>query len=278
MLLKLTLPPAVPAGVPLLVAYSGGADSRLLLSLTKDYGDTHGVPVYAAHLHHGIRGEEADRDLAFCRRTAAALNIPLFEKRVDVPALAALSGRSLETEAREQRYEFFREIMEANKIPLLLTAHHADDQLETLLHRFLRGTGTHGLSGIPEVRPLAYGTAVRPLLSLTKAEILTACTEMGLDFVTDSTNDQPFTTRNRIRKEIIPLLEDMTGKNLPQQAALRLSRAAQEDDDCLTALAAATLASCKAAGGLSVSALRLHHPAIVKRILSAASRWTDVRV
>lgn len=270
MLLRLTIPPTVPQGTPLLVAYSGGADSRLLLSLAKDYGDTHGVSVCAAHLHHGIRGEEADRDLAFCRRTAEEMKVPLFEKKVDVPALAALSGKSLEAEAREQRYQFFQEIMEENGLPLLLTAHHADDQLETLLHRFLRGTGTHGMGGIPETRLLTYGCVLRPLLSMTKAEILSACAELGLDYITDSTNEQPVATRNRLRLEIVPLLEDLMGKGVPQQAANRLARAACEDDDCLAALAAVEFEKCRADGGLSVSALRECHPAITKRILSVA--------
>lgn len=266
--MTLTLPPAVPKDAPLLVAYSGGADSRLLLALAKDYGDAHGVPVYAAHLHHGIRGAEADRDLAFCRRTAAELGIPLFEKLVDIPALSCASGQSPEVEAREQRYEFFRAVMETHRIPVLLTAHHADDQLETLLLRFLRGSGTRGMSGIPEVRPLAYGMAVRPLLEWTKAEILQACQDLALDYVLDSTNEAPFTLRNRLRKEIVPALEQMTEVGLPQSMAGRLSRAAAEDDDCLTALARADMSVCTTDGGLSVAALRQRHPAIAKRILS----------
>lgn len=269
MLLKLQFPPQVPAYTPLLVAYSGGADSRLLLSLAKDYGDAHGIPVYAAHLHHGIRGAEADRDLEFCRRTAEALGVPLFEKRVDVPGLSRLSGQSLEAEARAQRYAFFHELMEAHGWPVLLTAHHADDQLETLLHRFLRGSGTRGISGIPEVRPLSYGLAVRPLLSLTKAEILAACAERGLDFVTDSTNREPFTIRNRLRREIIPTLEAMTGEGTPQQAALRLSRAAREDDDCLMDLARAQADHHTSPdGGLSLVGLQGQPPAIAKRMMA----------
>ncbi len=268
--MTLTLPPTVPKDAPLLVAYSGGADSRLLLTLAKDYGDTHGVPVYAAHLHHGIRGEEADRDLAFCRRTASELGIPLFEKQADIPTLSRASGQSLEVEAREQRYEFFRDVMETHQIPILLTAHHADDQLETLLLRFLRGSGTRGMGGIPEVRPLAYGMTVRPLLGWTKAEILQACRDLALDYVSDSTNEAPFTLRNRLRKEIVPVLEQMTENGIPQSMAGRLARAASEDNDCLAALAQADMSVCAADGGLSVSALRQRHPAIAKRILSMA--------
>lgn len=268
--MTLHLPPAVPVDAPLLVAYSGGADSRLLLSLAKDYGDRHGVSVYAAHLHHGIRGAEADRDLDFCRRTAAELSIPLFEKRVDIPALCRTSGQSLEAEARTQRYSFFCEVMEAHHVPLLLTAHHADDQLETLLHRFLRGSGTRGMGGIPEVRPLAYGTAVRPLLSMTKADILRACAELGLDYITDSTNEQPCATRNRIRMTVIPALEAIAGEGIPQEAAGRLSRAAREDDDCLTVMASEALSACLTDRGIPLSELQTRHPAIGKRMLSLA--------
>ena len=268
MLLKLQLPPTVPKDVPLLVAYSGGADSRLLLFLAKNYGDTHHVPIYAAHLHHGIRGEEADRDLRFCRRTTQELGIRLFEKQVDIPALCQASGKSPEQEAREQRYLFFSELMSANRLPVLLTAHHADDQLETLLHRFLRGSGTRGMGGIPEVRPLAHGIVVRPLLGLTKADILAACHDLDLDYVTDSTNEQPFTLRNRLRTEIIPKLEHMVGEGIPQRAAERLSRSAREDEDFLSSMAAQELTLCRKDMGLSLADLHTRHPALVKRMLS----------
>lgn len=268
--MTLSLPASIPRDVPLLVAYSGGADSRLLLSLAKDFGDNHSIPVYAAHLHHGIRGKEADRDLDFCRRTAADLQVILFEKSVDIPALSQSSGRSAELEAREQRYLFFREIMEAHRIPILLTAHHADDQLETLLLRFLRGSGTRGLGGIPEVRPLPYGQAVRPLLSMTKSEILEACRARGLDFVTDSTNELPFTLRNRIRHEIVPIMEDMVGPGVPQTAAGRLSRTAGEDAEYLEIISREALTACRSDEGLILSALNTYHPAIAKRILALA--------
>ncbi len=274
--MTLSLPPSVPRDLPMLVAYSGGADSRLLLSLAKEYGDTHGVPVYAAHLHHGIRGSEADRDLDFCRRTAAELQVVLFEKSVDVPALSQRSGRSPELEAREQRYLFFQEIMEEHRIPILLTAHHADDQLETLLFRFLRGSGTLGMGGIPETRPLSYGLAVRPLLSLTKSEILEACQARGLDFVTDSTNNDPFTLRNRLRHEIVPLMEDMVGHGVPQGAAGRLSRTAREDAEYLALASEEALTACRTPEGLSLSALDICHPAIAKRVLALAYNQASV--
>ncbi len=178
----------LPPATPLLVAFSGGADSRLLLELTVDWARANGAPVTAAHLHHGIRGAEADRDEAFCRGVAAAHGIAYVCERADIPARAARSGRSLELEARLARYAFFSRVMQARGIPLLLTAHHADDQLETLLLRLLRGSGTHGLAGIPPVRPCAGRAPAPPLLTATRQDILDACRARGLTYVTDSTN------------------------------------------------------------------------------------------
>ena len=267
--MTLHLPSALPTDVPLLVAYSGGSDSALLLALAKEYGENNGIPVYAAHLHHGIRGNEADRDLDFCRQTAASMGIPLFEKRVDVPTIAQATGQSIETAARSARYAFFEELMQAHHIPVLLTAHHADDQLETLLFRFLRGSGSKGMGGILPVRPFADGWLARPLLAYTKAEILAACHERNIPYVTDSTNLENSHARNRLRHTVIPLLEELTEHGTPQRAAARLSLAAREDEDCLSALAKekAEAALSDDRHGLSTVALQNSHPAISKRML-----------
>ena len=216
----------LPPATPLLVAFSGGADSRLLLELTVDWARANGAPVTAAHLHHGIRGAEADRDEAFCRGIAAAHGIAYVCERADIPARAARSGRSLELEARLARYAFFSRVMQARGIPLLLTAHHADDQLETLLLRLLRGSGTHGLAGIPPVRPVPGGLLLRPLLTATRQDILDACRTRGLTYVTDSTNLTDDCTRNCLRHRVVPLLEEMAGSGIPQRTAARLCAAA----------------------------------------------------
>lgn len=261
----------MPPDTPLLVAFSGGADSRLLLELTVRWARRNGAPVTAAHLHHGIRGAEADRDQAFCRDTAARLGVPFVTRRVDVPALAARTGRSVEWEARAARYGFLTGVMQEEHIPLLLTAHHADDQLETLLLRLLRGSGTRGLGGIPPVRPVPGGMVIRPLLSCTRADILEACRRMGLDYVTDSTNLTDDCTRNRLRHRVIPLLEELSGPGVPQRAAVRLCRAAREDDDCLWQGAQALSPSVSGEdGSLSQAALCALPPAYAKRCLLAA--------
>ena len=273
----------LPEAPRYLVALSGGADSALLLKLTAHALQERapeaplGDRLAAAHLHHGIRGAEADRDEAFCHRLCADLGIPLTVQRVDVPALAEARGESLETAARQARYDFLEQVMTAQAIPLLLTAHHADDNLETLLDRLLRGSGTKGMGGIPPTRRLGNTpdgsplTVARPLLEWTKADILEACEAFGLAYVTDSTNAEITYTRNRLRHVIVPALEAQAGAGVPQRAALRLSRAAREDDDCLTAMAAqlAEGHTSPEGDGLALACLQSHHPALSKRMMAA---------
>ncbi len=271
----------LPETLPCLVAFSGGADSRLLLELTvrallERDGEEGRRQVVAAHLHHGIRGGEADYDEAFCRRVCAELGVELVTGRADVPALAAETGESLETAARRARYAFFREIMTARGIPSLLTAHHADDNLETVLERLLRGSGTRGMGGIPPVRELGVTpdgmalTVCRPLLSWTKRDILDACNGMGLNSVTDSTNLEQEHTRNRIRHTVIPALEAVAGEGIPQRTTARLAAAAREDEDCLMGLSEAQVDRCLSpdGDGLFLEELQAHYPAISKRMVA----------
>ncbi len=192
-----------------LVALSGGPDSRTLLHLLASDASQKGYSLFAAHVNHGIRGEEADRDEEFCRVIAASYHVPLFVLRANVPALAKETGQSVETTARNVRYEYFSRVMQEQAIPLLATAHNADDNLETVLFDLMRGCGLDGLCGIPPVRPIKGGTLVRPLLAVTREDILGYCQAHALDFVTDSTNTDTQYTRNRIRAELLPALRAM---------------------------------------------------------------------
>ena len=269
----------LPDASAYLVAFSGGADSRILLELTvrallERHGDAGLRCVAAIHLHHGIRGAEADRDEAFCRAVCDGLGIELISRRVDVPAMARDTGESLETAARRARYDFFDEVLAARRIPVLLTAHHADDNLETVLERLLRGSGTRGMGGIPPARPLGKEenspVVHRPLLEWTRRDVLDACAALGLDYVTDSSNLEANHTRNRIRRTVVPVLEAMAGEGIPQQAALRLSHTAREDEDCLLGLAAAQVKVCLSptGDGLLLEDISRHHPAVSKRMMT----------
>lgn len=271
----------LPNASAYLVALSGGADSRLLLELTvralleRDPRADVGSRVMAAHLHHGIRGEEAHRDEEFCCQVCESLGIPLRVEHADIPALAAESGESIETVARRARYDFFQRVMSECHIPVLLTAHHADDNLETILDRLLRGSGTKGMGGIPPTRSLnadpdgSQRDIFRPLLEWTKREILEACEELGLAYVTDSTNEDTLYTRNRLRHTVIPALEDLAGKSIPQRAASRLSRTAREDEECLAGMAEAQVdAYILPNKGCPLGCLQSQYPAITKRMIA----------
>ncbi len=222
----------LPIATPLCVALSGGADSVALLAMLAD-----APPVSAVHVHHGIRGAEADRDEVFCRCLTERLGVPLTVLHIDAPALARDRGVSLETAARDGRYAAITAHMKSANIPLLVTAHHAGDQLETMLQHLLRGSGLTGLCGIPACRPLDEGLFVaRPLLAVTKDALRQYLAEAGLDFVEDSTNADPFCSRNRLRLEVTPVLESLYAGGIKNAArcAARLS----EDEAYLQGVAA----------------------------------------
>ncbi|MBR2311760.1 MAG: tRNA lysidine(34) synthetase TilS [Clostridia bacterium] len=226
----------MPANAPVAVALSGGADSVALLSLLRGK-----KALCAVHVHHGIRGAEADRDAAFCEALAKEFDIPFHLLRVDAPAMARQTGESLETAARTARYAAITAWMREQGIFLLATAHHADDQLETMLQHLLRGSGTRGLCGIPACRTLEEGLfVVRPLLSVPKAELLRYLKEQDLTFVTDSTNEEVCCQRNFLRLRVLPLLAELQ-PNAPLLAA-RCAEALAGDEAYLDGLAVEFLA------------------------------------
>ncbi len=200
-------------GMRLAVGLSGGADSVALLRALAARSVEHGLVIHAAHLHHGLRGAEADGDLEFCRVLAAKMEIPLHEARVDTAASAETdrqSGKARETlegAARRLRYGWFRELLALGEVDAVATAHTLDDQAETVLAKFLRGAWTEGLAGISPVLKFPEGPILRPLLATTRAEIEAYLGELGQDWREDTSNRHLTFTRNRIRHELLPLLE-----------------------------------------------------------------------
>ena len=200
-------------GLRLAVGLSGGADSVALVCVLAARSGELGLVLHAAHLHHGLRGAEADGDLGFSRELAAKLDLPFHEARVDAAAEARADGRSgkpaetIEEAARRLRYAWFRQLMASGEMDAIATAHTLDDQAETVLAKFLRGAWTEGLAGIAPVLDFSEGRVVRPLLSVTRAEIEAYLAELGQDWREDSSNRNLTFTRNRIRHELLPLLE-----------------------------------------------------------------------
>jgi tRNA(Ile)-lysidine synthase len=206
-------------GELVLAAVSGGADSVALLLCLQRLAEELGISIAVAHLNHRIRGAEADADQEFVRQLSANLSLPFFSEIVEIKKQAAEMRENLEQFARRVRYSFLRNtasILNARKIAL---GHNLNDQAETLLFRLLRGSGIQGLSAI---HPVAGGLVIRPLLNCTRTEIIKYLDQKGASHREDSTNKDPGYTRNRIRHELLPLLE----KSYNPSVARTLSRTA----------------------------------------------------
>lgn len=261
--------PSALSGLPenssVLVGFSGGADSTALLHILCNWAKATGARIYAAHVNHGIRGEEADRDELFCKSLARDLGVEFFSTRVDVPSIAKSSGESIETAARRIRYEYFDSLMDEHSIPLLATAHNADDNLETIIFNLCRGAGLSGMCGIPDTRPCACGKVVRPILGMEKSEILQYCADNGLSFVTDSTNADTDYTRNRIRSEIIPVLKQINSGALKN--AYRMSENLRADSLCLDGMADCFIDGLDDKFSIDTKKLSAAPPSIASRVL-----------
>ncbi len=208
-------------GRSVLCAVSGGADSVALLHLLAACG----VPLVAAHVEHGIRGARSRADCAFVEALCAKWGIPLTVGRLDVPAEAAARRRGIEETAREMRYAFLEERRAALGLDVVATAHHLNDQAETLLLHLVRGTSPRGLAGIKE----ESGTLIRPLLPFPRAAIEEYVRDHGLAYVEDETNADIRLTRNYIRHEILPRLEALNPRAV--EALGRLSGLARAQND-----------------------------------------------
>ncbi len=188
-------------GDRVLVGLSGGADSVCLLTVLTELG----YDTTCVHCNFHLRGEESQRDEDFVRELCERKGVRLVVKDFDTEAYAREHGVSIEMAARELRYDYFHELMEAEGFDWICVGHHSDDNVETMLINLLRGTGLRGLCGIQPKN----GPVVRPLLCCGKEEILSYLIEKGETYVTDSSNLENDVVRNRIRLDVIPLLEQI---------------------------------------------------------------------
>lgn len=205
-----------------ILGFSGGADSSALLHYLK--GRTKNL--LAVHINHMIRADEADRDEAHAKAICEQYGVKFLSFKLDVPKIARETGKCLEEAARDARYEVFNRLLSENpEYKCIITAHNSDDNLETVIFNLVRGTGARGLGGIRAIQ----GDIRRPLIEVSKCEVLRYCEENNIPYVNDSTNEDTKYTRNHIRHKIIPELKSLNPAVL--DSCLRLGEILRQDEE-----------------------------------------------
>lgn len=249
-----------------IVAVSGGPDSICLLHMLSSMKDKLNIKLLAAHVNHGLRGNEADRDESYAKQLSQELNIPFFSKKVDLDSISKSMGISHELAGREVRYSFFEELKakhSANKIAL---AHNANDRAETILMRIIRGTGTDGLEGIKAIRDEYI---IRPLIETSRAQIEEYCIQNNLELNVDSTNLEGIYSRNKIRLELIPYIQKNFNSDIISTLN-RMSDILKSDNDYLDKVAKLDFQKHCQVGINSVTISKyifMNHEAIATRII-----------
>lgn len=200
----------IEKGDHIVVGVSGGVDSMALIDLLVGIQDEYGFNIYVAHVNHGVRGQDAKKDQAFVEDYAKKMDLPFHTIDVDMDGYAKENRITSEEAGRILRYGFFNEILDGVGGGKIAVAHNLNDQAETLIMRFLRGTGIDGLKGI-EYR---NQNIIRPILGITREELESYIEEENIEIREDMTNFQPIYTRNKIRLEIIPYIEKHFNPNI----------------------------------------------------------------
>lgn len=240
-----------------LLGLSGGADSMALLHMLTHW-PTDNIVVSAVHVHHGLRGEEADNDVVFVRNFCAQNNIPLSVIHGDVAQIAHEKGVSVEEAGRMLRYDAFERVRSELNADYILTAHTASDQTETVLMHILRGCSVDGLVGIPASR----GCIRRPLLTCKRSEIEAYCSEYDVPFVVDRTNEDTRFARNDVRHRVLPVLREFNPS--VDDALLRLSDSARIDSNFLSDMACCALDEAMDGDGYFIDRF-IQQPASIRR-------------
>lgn len=247
------------SGDRLILAFSGGVDSSVLLHLFRFHPDLSDLEIHAAHFDHAMRPDSRE-DMLWARGLCRAWQLPFHTERATIPPTS-------EDEAREKRYEFLLRVKERAGALWVITGHQADDQAETVLFRICRGTGLRGLAGIPRKRPPGL---VRPLLPFSRQEILEYARSMKVPFLQDPTNQDLMNPRNQLRHRILPQLQLGPAPKV-RQSLLRLARLAHENEaaweSLLPRLLDGVLMEEDGSDFVVRSALLSYHPAVQGRLL-----------
>ncbi len=248
----------IAPGDHVLIALSGGADSVALLKAFTFLREEWNLTLTAAHVHHGIRGEEADRDLELVQSLCQTLEVPCLVHRVNIPQICEETGEGEEECGRRIRYEFFRSVQGIDKIA---TAHTLNDSAETVLLHLIRGSGLQGLRGILPRRD----NIIRPLIGCTRLQVEEFCQQHRLPFATDSTNSNTAYHRNFVRHNLLPLCEQLNPAFL--ESIARCTHANQKDFDYLSTFGEQLLQGAKTQKGYCLAPLQQAHPAVLRYAL-----------
>ena len=251
-------------GSKVIVGLSGGADSVCLLHFLSTIKEEYNLELVAAHINHGIRGDEANSDAKFSKEFAKKLNVEFKLTVVDCVKEAKASGKTVEEAGRRLRYEFFNSLATGEN-SVIATAHNSNDNAETVIFNIARGSSVSGAKGIPPKRE----NIIRPLIFCTREEIEAYCKENSLEYVIDSTNLSDDYTRNRIRHKVLPELQNVNSGVV--DAFSRFSESVRLDVDYLDSVADDALKNSRVdAFSYDVNALNMLHPSIKNRVLFKA--------
>ncbi|MFO7869878.1 MAG: tRNA lysidine(34) synthetase TilS [Kiritimatiellia bacterium] len=261
----------VSPGSGVVVAVSGGADSVALLTALVKLAPRLGIGVTAAHLDHCIRGEASAEDARFVAELARVLDVPLIEEQRDVPRLARRKSLSLETAAREARYSFLAGAVPRAGAESAAVAHTADDQAETVLLRLARGAGATGLSGMARDTRISGVRIVRPMLEITREEVISFLQKEGRKWREDESNRNTYFLRNRVRHRVLPLLASELNPSITE--ALRKSaEILSEEDDFMNKTAAKVMTEMEGRGEIDRGEIQVEtfsglHRAVARRVI-----------
>lgn len=211
------------SGDKILIALSGGPDSVFLLHFLNKFEKKYKIEIGAVHINHLLRGKDSDRDELFCKTICDELSIPFYVSKKNIKAFAKKNRISLEVAGRNVRYAFFEKISQSNNYNKIATAHNADDNTETIFINLIKGAGIKGIAGIPVKRK----NIIRPILSLTKKEILDYLEKNRFEYRIDESNTSNEFERNFLRNKIIPLIHKELNPSLSQtilKTSLNLQR------------------------------------------------------
>ncbi len=249
----------ISPGSRVIVALSGGSDSMSLLTVLGMLRDELQFTLEAAHVNHGLRGQDADDDESFVRNYCLNKNIPLHILKADVSGEAKKTGESLEEAGRRIRYAYFDSLGDDC---LIATAHNLNDRIETFIFNFTRGASLKGLCSIPPVR----GNIIRPIIECSKEDVLNFCFENNIPYCTDKTNSETVYTRNKIRHNVVTQLKEIN-RSL-EKSAERCFEAVNEDEEYLFSLGSTLAKDCRAENGYDIKKLYSSPAPVRKRALA----------